>query len=201
MPQPLVEACPPALQNPESEMARKKAEADRLRAAEKFMKIGTGEAQCMACGYEYSPKEGDSEYPISPGTPFQVSLPLWKRSWASFVPWSSTLGGHGRLSAAHWRLFESTPDSIQHGNVQNHAAPRLCPDHCRMLLAAAPLRCLCELWLLSAGTQEIWRSPCRDCPGIGSAPSVGLRRGLSRTRLARLLVSLRTRITASAATP
>lgn len=52
-------------------MARKKAEADRLRAAEKFMKIGTGEAQCMACGYEYSPKEGDSEYPISPGTPFQ----------------------------------------------------------------------------------------------------------------------------------
>ena len=71
---------PPALQNPESEMARKKAEADRLRAAEKFMKIGTGEAQCMACGYEYSPKEGDSEYPISPGTPFQVSLPSQKHT-------------------------------------------------------------------------------------------------------------------------
>ena len=68
-------------------MARKKTEADRLRAAEKFMKIGTGEAQCMACGYEYSPKEGDSEYPISPGTPFQVSLPSRKLSLAVFRAW------------------------------------------------------------------------------------------------------------------
>ena len=29
-------------QNPESEAARKKAEADRLRAAEKFMRVGDG---------------------------------------------------------------------------------------------------------------------------------------------------------------
>lgn len=34
------------LDNPESEAARKKAEADRLRAAEKFMVVGTGEATC-----------------------------------------------------------------------------------------------------------------------------------------------------------
>ena len=38
------------LQNPDSETARKKAEADRLRAAEKFMVVGTGEATCGGCG-------------------------------------------------------------------------------------------------------------------------------------------------------
>lgn len=60
-------------QNPDSEMAQKQAEQDRLRKAEKFMKIGTGQAECMACGYAYDPKKGDSEYPVSPGTKFEVS--------------------------------------------------------------------------------------------------------------------------------
>ncbi|CAL8467741.1 g7279 [Coccomyxa elongata] len=55
---------------PESEAAQKKAEADRLRAAEKFMVVGTGEAVCAGCGYEYMPKNGDPEYPITPGTLF-----------------------------------------------------------------------------------------------------------------------------------
>ncbi len=67
------ETCAHARQNPESESARKKAEADRLRAAEKFMVVGTGEATCAGCGYEYLPKNGDPEYPITPGTPFPVS--------------------------------------------------------------------------------------------------------------------------------
>ena len=62
-----------AVQIPESEAAQKKAEADRLRAAEKFMVVGTGEAICAGCGYEYLPKNGDPEYPITPGTPFAVS--------------------------------------------------------------------------------------------------------------------------------
>lgn len=53
-------------------MAQKQAEQDRLRKAEKFMKIGTGQAECMACGYAYDPKKGDSEYPVSPGTKFEV---------------------------------------------------------------------------------------------------------------------------------
>jgi hypothetical protein len=39
-----------APQNPDSEIARKKAEAERLRAAEKFMVIGSGTAQCKGCG-------------------------------------------------------------------------------------------------------------------------------------------------------
>lgn len=60
------------LQNPDSEMAQKQAEQDRLRKAEKFMKIGTGQAECTACGYAYDPKKGDSEYPVSPGTKFEV---------------------------------------------------------------------------------------------------------------------------------
>jgi rubredoxin len=62
-------------QNPESDIAKKKAEADRLRAAEKFMVVGTGEATCPGCGYEYRPKAGDSEYPVPPGTLFQARRP------------------------------------------------------------------------------------------------------------------------------
>ena len=64
--------CNACMQNPESETARKKAEADRLRAAEKFMVVGTGEATCAGCGYEYLPKNGDPEYPITPGTLYPV---------------------------------------------------------------------------------------------------------------------------------
>jgi len=64
------------VQNPDSELAQKKAAADRLRAAEKFMVVGTGEGTCAGCGYEYTPKKGDSEYPIPPGTPFTVSHQL-----------------------------------------------------------------------------------------------------------------------------
>jgi len=56
--------------NPDSEAARKKAAADRLRAAERFMVVGTGEATCGGCGYEYTPNAGDPEYPVPPGTLF-----------------------------------------------------------------------------------------------------------------------------------
>ena len=60
------------MQNPDSDLAQKKDEAERLRAAEKFMKVGTGEAFCRDCGYEYKPGKGDPEYPISAGTYFTV---------------------------------------------------------------------------------------------------------------------------------
>lgn len=36
------------------------------------MKVGTGEADCISCGYKYEPKVGDPEYPINPNTRFQV---------------------------------------------------------------------------------------------------------------------------------
>ncbi len=36
------------------------------------MVVGTGEATCPGCGYEYRPKAGDSEYPVTPGTLFQA---------------------------------------------------------------------------------------------------------------------------------
>lgn len=61
------------LENPDSEVAKKKAEADRLRAAEKFMVIGSGEAQCKGCGYEYKPERGDPEFPVARGTLFQAT--------------------------------------------------------------------------------------------------------------------------------
>lgn len=55
----------------ESEADRKKSQADRLRAAEKFMVIGSGEASCKGCGYEYKPENGDPEFPIPRGVKFQ----------------------------------------------------------------------------------------------------------------------------------
>ena len=36
------------------------------------MRVGTGEAECRGCGYVYSPKKGDPDYPVSPGTKFEV---------------------------------------------------------------------------------------------------------------------------------
>ena len=34
--------------------------------------MGTGEAECKGCGYVYSPKKGDPDYPIAPGIKFEV---------------------------------------------------------------------------------------------------------------------------------
>jgi len=59
------------IENPDSEAARKQAEIDRLRAAEKFMVVGSGEASCTGCGYEYRPGQGDPEFPVAKGTLFQ----------------------------------------------------------------------------------------------------------------------------------
>lgn len=52
-------------------------EAERLRAAEKFMVIGTGEAECKSCGYTYLPSNGDPEYPIGRGTVFSQLPDDW----------------------------------------------------------------------------------------------------------------------------
>lgn len=60
------------MQNPDSEAQRKKDESDKLRSQEKFMRVGSGEADCLSCGYQYVPKNGDPEYPIPPATKFQV---------------------------------------------------------------------------------------------------------------------------------
>ena len=57
-----------------SEADARLAEAERLRAAEKFMTVGTGEAECIQCGYLYDPRKGDPEYPVSPNTQFQARL-------------------------------------------------------------------------------------------------------------------------------
>ena len=54
---------------------------ERLRAAEKFMKKGTGEGECQGCGYSYTPKEGDDEYPVPKGTRFEVGFISIYRSY------------------------------------------------------------------------------------------------------------------------
>lgn len=55
-------------------MREKKAEIERLRAAEKFMEINEGKFECQACGYLYEPEKGDKFAGIQPGTEFS-SLP------------------------------------------------------------------------------------------------------------------------------
>ena len=42
------------------------------------MKVGTGEAECKGCGYTYVPKQGDPEYPISPGVRFEQLPEDWQ---------------------------------------------------------------------------------------------------------------------------
>lgn len=62
----------------DSDTARKKAAAEALREQEKFMTIGTGEAECKGCGYTYNPKIGDPDYPISPGMKFENVPADWQ---------------------------------------------------------------------------------------------------------------------------
>lgn len=71
-------------------------EAERLRAAEKFMVVGTGEAECKGCGYKYKPANGDPEYPIAKGTKFN-DLPN---------DWNCPVCG------AEKKMFESTQKEI-----------------------------------------------------------------------------------------
>lgn len=56
----------------ESESDRKKAQAEKLRAAEKFMVVGSGTATCKGCGYEYSPEKGDPDFPVPRGVNFEA---------------------------------------------------------------------------------------------------------------------------------
>ncbi|KAG1671185.1 hypothetical protein FOA52_010121 [Chlamydomonas sp. UWO 241] len=54
----------------ESEAQLKAKKAAELRAAEKFMVIGSGSATCKGCGYEYKPELGDPDFPIPRGMKF-----------------------------------------------------------------------------------------------------------------------------------
>lgn len=62
---------PVEIENPDSEFSKKQAESERLRAAEKFMVIGSGEATCKGCGYEYKPERGDPDFPVPKGVKFE----------------------------------------------------------------------------------------------------------------------------------
>ncbi|CAD7700252.1 unnamed protein product [Ostreobium quekettii] len=56
------------------EEAAKRQKAEALRAQEKFMVIGEGNATCSSCGYEYLREKGDKEFPVPAGTSF-LDLP------------------------------------------------------------------------------------------------------------------------------
>lgn len=41
------------------------------------MVVGTGEAECKGCGYTYTPRKGDPDYPIPPGVQFNKLPDDW----------------------------------------------------------------------------------------------------------------------------
>eukprot|EP00470_Lotharella_oceanica_P006362 CAMPEP_0170177612 /NCGR_PEP_ID=MMETSP0040_2-20121228/10602_1 /TAXON_ID=641309 /ORGANISM="Lotharella oceanica, Strain CCMP622" /LENGTH=234 /DNA_ID=CAMNT_0010420303 /DNA_START=29 /DNA_END=733 /DNA_ORIENTATION=+ len=53
-----------------TEAEKKQKEIDRLRAAEKFFKKGTGDYECTECQFVYNPLQGDPEAGILKGTEF-----------------------------------------------------------------------------------------------------------------------------------
>jgi len=59
----------------EEELTEKQKEIERLRAAEKFMKRGTGDAVCRTCNYRYNFADGDGTLPRN--TPFDVLPDSW----------------------------------------------------------------------------------------------------------------------------
>lgn len=63
------------IDNPDLETNLKAAQAEKLRAAEKFMVIGSGEATCQGCGYVYKPELGDPDFPVPKGMKFQELPP------------------------------------------------------------------------------------------------------------------------------
>lgn len=51
--------------------AEKKAEQERLRAAEKFVQVDEGNYVCINCGYLYEPAKGEMMCDVKPGTAFE----------------------------------------------------------------------------------------------------------------------------------
>lgn len=66
------------LQELESDQAKKQREIENLKEQEKWMKVGSGEADCLNCGYHYDPQQGDPEYPVSKGTKFNELPSDWQ---------------------------------------------------------------------------------------------------------------------------
>lgn len=59
----------------EEELTEQQKEIARLRAAEKFMKKDTGDAECRTCGYKYKMEFGDRTMPRM--TPFELVPDSW----------------------------------------------------------------------------------------------------------------------------
>ena len=94
------------VQDQDSDTAKKEAEIDKLRAAEKFMKVGSKNAVCNSCQYEYEAKKGDPEYPVGPNTAFTVRTCCAQRS-------GSALRVHAANSAATSVYVQELPQDWQ----------------------------------------------------------------------------------------
>jgi len=63
------------LEEEEEELTEQQKEILRLKAAEKFMKKDTGDAQCRVCSYTFKMEQGDGYIPRN--TPFQLLPDSW----------------------------------------------------------------------------------------------------------------------------
>ena len=76
----------------DSMTAKKQAEAERLKAAERFVVVGGDNGTCKGCGYNYNAAVGDPDFPVARGTKFQVSivstLARWMCYWVLDIMWS-----------------------------------------------------------------------------------------------------------------
>jgi rubredoxin len=80
--------------------AKKQAEAERLRAAERFMVVGGGNGTCQSCGYKYTSDKGDPDFPVARGTKFEVRL------WLLLLP--MCLGFCRWIALSAWATWSVT---------------------------------------------------------------------------------------------
>ena len=78
--------------------------SDALREAEKFMIVGAGNAVCANCSYEYLQENGDKDFPVPAGTPFEVSLRVSQGRPATEEP-----GSVGPVSSVTLRFTSRVP--------------------------------------------------------------------------------------------
>ena len=76
----------------------KKAEADALRAQERFAVVDLGVAECSGCGYVYDKNKGDPEYPVPAGMTFSQlpddwTCPLCGNEKTGFANRTKTVAG------------------------------------------------------------------------------------------------------------
>jgi rubredoxin len=82
----------------QDDRSEKQKEIDRLRAAEKFIKINEGKFACPGCDYRYEPEKGEFLNGVKAGTayedlPADFCCPVCKTPGRVFAPITKTIAG------------------------------------------------------------------------------------------------------------